>query len=127
MRDRFVCGLRSSGIQKRLLSEAEPVTLKKALEVAVAVEAADKNAKELQSTENAQLGKVKRTNPMHKSEKPCYSCGKNDHTPNNCKYQDFVCRNCSKKGHLAKVCRSRKQTEQKLAYARASNTKAKSN
>ena len=76
------------------------MTLKKALEVAVAVEAADKNAKELQSTESAELGKVERTHPMDKSEKPCYRCGKNDHTLND---RDFVCQNCSKKGHLAKV------------------------
>ena len=127
LRDRFVCGLRSSGIQRRLLSEAEPLTLKKALEVAVAVEAADKNAKELQSTESAQLGKVEQTNPLHKSKKPCYRCGKNDHTPNDCKYRDFVCRNCSKKGHLAKVCRSRTQTEQKPANARTGTTRGKSN
>ena len=53
LQDRFICGLRSSGIQKRLLSEAEPVMLKKALEVTV--KAVDKNAKELQSTESTQL------------------------------------------------------------------------
>ena len=47
-----MCGLRSSGIQKRLLTETEPLMLKKALEVAVAVEAADLKAKELQSSES---------------------------------------------------------------------------
>ena len=60
------------------------MTLKKALEVTVAVEAADKNVKELQSTESTQLGKVEQTHPMHKSKKPCYRCGKNNHTPNDC-------------------------------------------
>ena len=61
LQDCFVCGLRSSGIQKRFLSEVEPLMLKKALEVTVAVEAADKNVKELQSTESAQLGKVEQS------------------------------------------------------------------
>ena len=75
LRDRFVCGLRSSGIQKCLLTEAEPLTLKKVLEVAVAVEAADQKAKELQSSESAQLGKVEQILPTRKNTKPCYRCG----------------------------------------------------
>ena len=125
MRDRFVCGLQSSGIQKRFLSEAEPLSLKKAVEVAVAVESADKNARELQATEATHLGKVDQI--PHKREKPCYRCGKQDHTPNDCKYRDFVCRNCSKKGHLAKVCRGRLKMEQKPANTRNDTTREKSN
>ena len=45
--DRLVCGLRNTGIQKRLLSEAS-LTLAKAGEIAQGMEAAEKNAKEKQ-------------------------------------------------------------------------------
>ena len=47
LRDRLVCGLRNTGIQKRLLSEAS-LTLAKAGEIAQGMEAAEKNAKRLQ-------------------------------------------------------------------------------
>ena len=123
LRDRFVCGLRSSGIQKCLLTEAKPLMLKKALEVAVAVEAADQKAKELQSSESAQLGKVEQIPPTRKNTKPCYRCGKQDHSPSDCKYWDFVCRKCSKKGHLAKVCRGKSRSEDKSVEARNSTNK----
>ena len=45
--------------------------------------------------------------PTRKNTKPCYRCGKQDHSPSDCKYQDFICQKCSKKGHLAKVCRGK--------------------
>ena len=113
---------------KNNLSEAELLTVKKALEVAVAVEATDKNAKELQSTESAQLGRVEQSESMHRSNKPCYRCGRNYHTPSDCKYREYIYYNCSKKGYLAKVCQSRQQTEPKPAnYARNETTRGKPN
>ena len=48
LRDRLVCGIRNTGIQKRLLSEAE-LTLKKAIELSQAFEAAEMNAKAIQA------------------------------------------------------------------------------
>ena len=71
--------------QKRLLTETEPLTLKKALEVAIAVEAANLKAKELQSSESARLGKVEQISPTCKNRKPCYRFGKQDHSPSDCK------------------------------------------
>ena len=44
LRDRLVCGTRSSSVQKRLLSEAD-LTFKRALEIAQAMEAAESNVK----------------------------------------------------------------------------------
>ena len=49
LRDRFVCGLRSESIQKRLLAE-DGLELKRALEVAQSMEAADRNAQVLQES-----------------------------------------------------------------------------
>jgi len=48
LRDRLVCGIRNTGIQKCLLSETE-LLLKKAIELSQAFEAAEKNAKDMQA------------------------------------------------------------------------------
>ena len=76
----MVCGLQNGGTQKRLLSETEPLPLKKAVELALAVEAADKNARELQSAESTQLGmgRIEKGQSSHKNKKPLYRCGKHD-------------------------------------------------
>jgi len=126
--DRFVCGLQNGGTQKHLLSETEPLPLKKAVKLALVVEAADKNAHELQGTESTQfgMGKIEKGQSSHKNKKPCYRCVKHDHHPNDCKYREFVCHNCSKKGHLAKVCH-KPQTGQQTTTSRndTSNGKTK--
>ncbi|XP_071492237.1 uncharacterized protein [Diadema antillarum] len=46
LRDKFVCGLQSTVIQKRLLSEAN-LTFDKALDLALAMELADRNTREM--------------------------------------------------------------------------------
>ena len=55
--DRFVCGLRSEGIQKHLLAE-DKVTFTRALEIAQGREAADRNAKALKGSELAAVNAV---------------------------------------------------------------------
>ena len=57
--------------------------LKKALEVAVAVEVTDLKAKELQTSKSTQLGKVETD---FTNTKPCCRCGKQDHSSSDCKY-----------------------------------------
>ena len=47
MRDCLVCGVNHQGIQKRLLAEKN-LTLEKAFEIALALEAADSDVKQLQ-------------------------------------------------------------------------------
>ena len=47
LRDRFVCGLKDAGTQRRLLSIAD-LTLQNAIEIALAMDAAHKDAAELQ-------------------------------------------------------------------------------
>ena len=55
LRDRLVCGLRNMQIQKRLLSEAK-LKYSKAVEIAVAMETAIRDASELQSELNPNPG-----------------------------------------------------------------------
>ncbi|MCG8032935.1 MAG: DDE-type integrase/transposase/recombinase [Candidatus Thiodiazotropha taylori] len=119
LRDRFVCGLRAENIQKRLLSEAD-LTLKKALDMGVAMETAAKDATELQSTQHEatvhKVSKGRRSELRLKQKspkKPCYRCNGTNHTPDKCKFRDETCHACSKKGHIKRACLSKKQTEQK--------------
>ena len=48
LRDQFVCGLHSGGIQKSLLAVHDDLPLKKALDLALAYEAVDKSVKDMQ-------------------------------------------------------------------------------
>lgn len=73
LRDRFVCGLKAENIQKRLLSEAQ-LTLTKALEMAVAMETAAKDAAELQSKQQEAI-----VNKISKGrKKSCYGSEKGE-------------------------------------------------
>ena len=44
LRDRLVCGVNHSQIQQKLLSEGSPLTLEKALSIAISIEAAIKQS-----------------------------------------------------------------------------------
>ena len=99
LRDTLVCGMRNTATQKRLLSEPE-LSLKKAIELSQAYEAADKNAQEMQTPQAEPVQQVSNA----KAKKPCYRCRKGFHKPSECHYKDLVCK---KKGHLAKVCHSK--------------------
>ena len=71
LRDRLVCGLRNEGIQCRLLAEAE-LTLKRAVEIAIGMEAAERNAKDLKGKEQV-VGQVSAYRPPKSSSDPlCY-------------------------------------------------------
>ena len=52
LRDRLVCGIASGAIQRRLLAEAEGLTLQKAVDISRAMEAADANLKTLQDSQH---------------------------------------------------------------------------
>ena len=119
LRDRFVCGLRSENIQKRLLSE-DKLTISKALDIAQAMESADRNAKELKRAPAAVLSVS-----QPKSRKPCYRCGRTNHDDQECRFRDATCHNCGKTGHIATVCRTKKtptrsQSERRKPFAKTS-------
>ena len=72
LRDRLVCGISDNRIQRRLLAEAD-LAFKKALELAQAMESADRNTQDLQKA-TAQSVAV---HAVHKqgSSGVCYRCG----------------------------------------------------
>ena len=123
LRDRFVCGLRSSNIKKKLL--ADDYTFDNALKIALGVEAADKDVADISQTGSHSVNKVggnfaRQRNTRHPKGKPeestkfekgttsCASCGKKGHARSSCKYRNFTCFTCGKSGHIAKACRGKK-------------------
>ena len=98
LHDRLVCGVEEPKIQRRLLVEPD-LTFDKAFELALAAEAADRNAKDLQPIMSSTVNRVQHI-------KSCYHCG-DKHCPADCKFRAAECRKCGKKGHIARVCKSK--------------------
>ena len=130
LRDRLVFGMRSESIQKRLLTEKEP-TLSGVMEIALSLEAAQKNAHTLKGAEAPQLLKMDRRwkttrKPIKtEEEKPCYRCGKTGHGPSSCVFREAKCFNCGKLGHVASVCKSKKKQPGSQSSKRAPHERAK--
>ena len=111
IRDRLVCGVANSSIQGRLLAE-QSLTLKQAHDLARAIETAEKNVRDLQGPKQStavhtvmhkQRGAEHRTG----TENPCHQCG-GKHLPQQCRFKTNVCHACKKRGHLARMCRTKK-------------------
>ena len=97
LHDRIVCGLSNPRIQRRLLTEPK-LTFAKAVELSQSMESAEKNSKTILSQRD--------TAEVHLTRIICYRCG-NKHSPDTCAFKESYCRKCSKKGHIARSCRSR--------------------
>ena len=118
LRDRLVCGINDGKIQRRLLAEKE-LTLKRTWEIIQAMESADKYADDLQQDVH-----VKSVNAIQsqKTDKFCYRCG-GKHQATACPFKEAECYACRKKGHIAKVCRSKpKVTHQQGMRHKSENT-----
>ena len=124
LRDRLVCGLHSKAIQNRLLTEKN-LTLTKALELAVSMEAAAKEVTELQAGSHAGAGATPVKGDVLKvntgNYQGCYRCGKSGHKPALCPVKGLRCHNCGKVGHLKRVCRQVKKPSRKQPPARSTN------
>ncbi|KAJ8023800.1 hypothetical protein HOLleu_36342 [Holothuria leucospilota] len=123
LRDRLVCGINNDRIQRNLLSKSS-LTFETALEIAIGLETASKNADDLkqtfqqatpthsseQSVQFIPKGKGKGGKSYRKSgqKTACYRCGGVNHLPQDCWFKDKACNECGKIGHRAKVCRSKK-------------------
>ena len=104
LRNRFVCGLQHEAIQKRLLSESA-LTYPRALEIAKAMESAETSTKSLKVPEPP-IRKVSRQTPRSEDLRSCRSCGRKNHSRENCRFRDATCYSCGKRGHIAPVCKS---------------------
>ena len=125
LRDRFVSGIRSSSIQKRLLTEEE-LSSAAALQLAQSMESTQSSSTKLQGSETPSVNHT--SMPSHRvrgrgrsfsqsssgtsqdKSKACYRCG-GKHSPTTCKFAEVVCNNCHKKGHIARACLSGRQVQ----------------
>ena len=118
LRDRLVCGVNDEKMQRRLLSEPN-LTYEKGLQLALAMEIAERNMRQLSSTRetpvmyhshNNSAGRARESrfrNPSSPSTRACHRCGATDHLAPECRFIKAECRSCKKIGHLEWVCRSK--------------------
>ena len=122
LRDRLVCGINDRKLQRRLLSEAA-LTYDRAFALAQALEAADKSAKELEKGSGIHAIRPQThwqgaTEKFNQQGRPCYRCGRTNHTSDACRFKESDCLHCGKKGHIAKVCRSRAKPDRRTERGR---------
>ena len=81
------------------------MTFTKPKELAIALEYAEKDVKDLQV--NPPPIEVLATSDVHVVQPPsvCHRCG-GKHLPSACRFRGAECYECHKKGHLARVCKS---------------------
>ena len=117
LRDRLICGINNKRMQCRLLAEKK-TTFEDALKLALAMEAADKDAKDLtndlepQPVQNIRSKYRPSTRQgsreLESREGPhrnCYRCG-GKHSSDACYFKEAECHACHKKGHIARVCKT---------------------
>lgn len=114
LRDRLVCGVMDERIQRRLLTEVS-LTFDKAYKIAQACESADENSKVLRPNTSTLTMEVHATQQVGQSQESdrrppstdCYRCG-GKHALAKCRFRNVDCCHCGKKGHTARVCRSKR-------------------
>ena len=121
LRDKLVCGLNNQQIQKRLLAEPK-LKFSKAVDIAVAMETATRDATEIYSElrEGKPLGldKLTLSRPSNRPDNSppssvvCYRCGANTHVATECRFKKEVCHKCGKRGHIQRVCRTQQGPSQ---------------
>lgn len=124
VRDIFVVGMGSGPIQDRLLEEDASkvgLTYSKLMEIATTKEAAMNNKSDWKREGHSELnyhsktrgpGQSKPNYNAHKeSTAKCGVCGRSNHSQKDCRYKDYECNNCGKKGHLSTVCKKGKNVK----------------
>ena len=109
VRDKFVCGIANDGILRKLLAEKD-LTLDKAKSIALAMEAAAKDSREIQESSSAPVNKI---SGEKGSGGRCFRCGSLEHMANVCPHKLKRCYRCNKVGHMKSACRNYKADNSK--------------
>ena len=111
LRDRLVCGLANTSMQKHLLTEKN-LTLERAASLATAIEMAVLETHESKKTavpndmEEEEISHIESRRYVGY----CYCCGKKGHMASQCRFRTYKCHKCSRVGHLQAVCPGDKDT-----------------
>ena len=128
LRDRLVCGINHQVVQRRLLAEKN-LTFDKALEISLAVEAADKDMKQIQKPPVVHYqSHGKDPKPPRKDVQPrnsrqpttCHRC-LGEHAPQTCPFKQAECHKCKKVGYIAKACKTKARQEKLPKQPKATN------
>ncbi|XP_063634900.1 uncharacterized protein LOC134805553 [Cydia splendana] len=129
LRDQFVSGLLSDEMRSRLFA-VRAIDYKRAVELALALEAAEKHAAvsvgapagaaagtsasasaspddglhRVGAARRRRAGPAAATTAAPRA--PCARCGKTGHAEGRCRYKHFSCDACGEKGHLKVMCRN---------------------
>ncbi|KAF7645690.1 hypothetical protein LDENG_00200270 [Lucifuga dentata] len=114
LRDRFVCGVKSTGLRDRMLNAAhtKDLTLALAYDMGLAYEVTKQNVQQLSQKPfkaNAHAIEKSEWQKRDRNGKPCYRCAGKQHKSVDCRFKEVDCRICKKRGHIAKACRSRQE------------------
>ncbi|UYV80200.1 K02A2.6-like, partial [Cordylochernes scorpioides] len=104
LRDKMVCGLYNAKIQNRILSEGD-ISLAKVIEIALSMEAAEKNTKSFhleQGEDCVDKLRMERKVESNFQNGKCKHCGKQHKEL--CRFKEAICFKCNKKGHIASIC-----------------------
>ncbi|UYV73038.1 K02A2.6-like [Cordylochernes scorpioides] len=117
LRDKLVCGLRDAKIQRRILSEGD-VPLARVVEIALSMEAAEKNTRIFHVNEPADsVDKIRAE--VSEQKRKCIHCGRLH--KDLCRFREATCFRCGKRGHLATICRSRGEHTSERQVSRFGN------
>lgn len=113
LRDTFISGLQSSAIMKSLLPKADNLTFNECIERAKFLEQVTFDAEDMQSVTSYKLNSQPRYEKQNTFTVPssyicirCSAAGK--HIASKCPCINLICKQCQKKGHIAKACRTSK-------------------
>lgn len=121
LRDKIVCGIRSTELQKALLSRSS-LTLKEAESMVLAAEAAGQGIELMKNVDvktEPGLHKLMDRRPARSTSrqesKECGRCGSKTHSEQACKFKTAKCFKCGKKGHISVACRARGKKQNTFA------------
>ena len=115
IRNRLVCGINDTRIQRRLLQEPN-LTYKEAFKTAQAMEIAPREFQDITHQQHLnikpiavhRLDKIGRSPTMVAATIKCFRYGGN-HYANKCNFQERTCIACGKKGHLAECAETARE------------------
>lgn len=115
VRDAFISGLSSAQIRQRLL-ENVTLTLEQAFNQARSLELAQQQSATYTTPVYTDAASTQPCNEtVASSARSCYFCGKSWHPRTSCPAKESECSNCSKLGHYARVCKSKKEAKRTTA------------